>query len=238
MIQGMYGAATALDVATQAQDAISQNLANASIPGYRSRGVAFETFDRTLTSKTSPNSQMGTQVAGSYSDFQPGPLQFTNSPLDVALDGDGFFVMKGPQGPLYTRAGVFQRATDGQLQGASGLPIQGEGGPITVPANASAVVIGRDGTVRADDAVIGRIQLARFQDPSRLVPAGTTLFSAPAGVEQQDGKDNILQGYRELSNVQPATQLVAMIQNSRFYEAAQRVLRTISESLQIGTRPQ
>jgi flagellar basal body rod protein FlgG len=238
MIQGMYGAAAALDVASQAQDAIAQNLAQSGVPGYRSRGVAFDTFDRTLNSQSSRGSASGAQAPRTYSDFRPGAVQFTGGALDVALDGDGFFVMKGPQGPLYSRDGVFQRAANGQLQSTSGLPLQGEGGPIVIPAGASEITIGRDGTVRADKDVCGKIQLARFDDPNRLVPAGTTLFNAPAGVERQEGKDGVLQGYREASNVQPANEMVAMIRNSRYYEAAQRILRTISESVQLNTRPQ
>src|SRR5437016_3209947 len=108
MIRGLYGATTAMDVATQSQDAISQNLAHATVPGYRARGVAFETFDRTLTARPASGQPMGTQATRGYSDFRPGAIQFTDRKLDVALDGDSFFVLRGPKGPLYTRNGTFQ----------------------------------------------------------------------------------------------------------------------------------
>jgi flagellar basal body rod protein FlgG len=90
----------------------------------------------------------------------------------------------------------------------------------------------------ADFTTVGRIQQTSFADPNRLVPAGTALFSAPADVERKEGKSFVIQGYRESSNVQPAAELVAMIRNSRYFDAAQRALRTLSEAVQLNTRPQ
>jgi flagellar basal-body rod protein FlgF len=238
MIRGLNGASTALDVASQAQDTIAQNLAHATVPGYRARGLAFETFDRTL-SKSINAMPMGVQVSRGYSDFRPGAFQHTGRSLDLALDGDSFFVLQGPNGPLYTRDGVFQRATNGQLQSSSGLPVMGGGGTITLPPGTVNLVVGRDGAVHGDGgAPIGQIQLARFAQPDQLIPAGTTVFSAPEGVAAEEGKATVMQGYRELSNVQPATELVAMIRNSHYFDAAQRALRTIAESVQLNTRPQ
>ena len=225
MIRGLYGAASALDVASQAQDTIAQNLAHATVPGYRAHGVTFETFSHGHNSRAPSSSAMGAQASKIYSDFRPGAMQYTGQPLDVALEGDGFFVVKGPDGPLYSRDGVLRRSANGQLQNASGLPLEGEGGPITIPADASSLVIDKDGTVRANKAAVGRIKVARFADPDKLTPAGTTLFKAPAGVSPEESKDKVVQGYRELSNVQPAFELVAMIRNSRYFEAAQRAMR-------------
>src|SRR5206468_3529441 len=119
--------------------------------------------------------------------------------------------LQGPDGPLYTRDGVFRRGSDGALLSEGGLPVLGDTGPLTVPAGAKDVAVGRDGSVRADGAPVGTVRLARFDDTSRLTPAGTTLFRAPPGAERRDGAGNVLQGYREASNVQPAAELVALI---------------------------
>src|SRR5579871_2490435 len=122
MIRGLYGAATALDTAFQNQDVFAQNLAAATVPGYRRVGMSFESFDRALDSARADN-PMGAKSNGYYTDFRPGPTIQTGNPLDVALDGDGFFVARGPEGPLYTRDGTFVRDKDGQLRTHGGLPV-------------------------------------------------------------------------------------------------------------------
>src|SRR5207245_8041453 len=106
----------------QTQDVIAHNLAHLNVPGYRDRGVAFATFDQFLTPATPANSPVGTQISSDFHDFQPGALQKTGAPLDLALTGDGFLVLQGPDGPVYTRDGVFERGAQGQLQNKNGLP--------------------------------------------------------------------------------------------------------------------
>lgn len=237
MLRGIYSAATALDVAAQTQDVIAQNLAHLNVPGYRHRGVAFATFDPSPSPGTPADSLAGTQIARDFHDFQPGALQMTGAPLDFALTGDGFFVLQGPNGPVYTRDGVFERGAQGQLQNKGGLPVMGANGPITLPANATDVTVSGDGTVRAGGQEVGRLQLARFARPNELQRVGTTLFSAPAGVAQEPASATVLQGYRESSNVQAASEMVAMIRGARYFEAAQRALRALSDAVQLSTRP-
>jgi flagellar basal-body rod protein FlgF len=238
MIQGVYGAATALDVATQAQETTAQNLAHLNVPGYRARGMAFQPFDQMVTGDPSTDHLYGTQVGRVYSNFQGGPLQFTGSPLDLATDGNNFFVLQGPNGPLYSRNGIFTRNPDGQLVSQSGLPVMSDGGgTLTIPPTAGEIRISAEGSVRAGPNVIGKIQTARFTDPRQLTPAGTTLYAAPPDVTPETGKGIVMQGYREGSNVEPATELITMIRTSRYSEAAQKALRALSDALQLTTRP-
>jgi flagellar basal-body rod protein FlgF len=237
MIQGVYSAATAMDIASQAQETTAQNLAHLNVPGYRARGLAFQTFENTLADQTGSPNLYGTQVGRQFSNFEGGPVQYTGSPLDLAVDGNNFFVLQGPNGPLYSRNGIFSLNPNGQLISQSGLPVMGQGGPLTIPPTAGPLQISSDGSITANKNVVGRIQVARFTDPSQLTPAGTTLYSAPADITPVAGQGTVMQGYREASNVQPATELITMIRTSRYSEAAEKALRALSDSLQLTTRP-
>ena len=241
MIRGLYSAATGMAAAQQNHEILAQNLANATVPGYRRRGVAFESFEQGLNELS--NSQVSSDTLGTrpwkgFSGFEIGPVVYTGSPLDLAVDGDSFFVVQGPNGPLYTRNGTFKLSADGQLQTNDGLAVSGTNGPLTIPATARDIAVGQDGTVSADQVQVGQLQLSRFADPGQLVPAGTTLFEAPDGLQPLSQSGQVFQGYRENSNVQVVNEMVSMIVGMRHFEAAQRALRTLSESIQLNTRPQ
>lgn len=242
MMRGIYDAATALSEAQVNQEVNAANLANSATTGYRSQGYAFGTFAATLDQAVSglpagPGAE--TNASGIYTNFDPGPFENTGHPLDLAISGDGYFVLNGPGGTLYTRNGAFELNSEGQLQTKSGLLVQGEGGPITIPANASRITVGPDGIVLADNTQVGRIQLARFPNPrGTLRRVGDTLFQGPPPPVQQDlGDVRVEQGYREVSNVQVVREMVSMLSGVRYYEAAQRALRSLSEAESQNTRP-
>lgn len=240
MLRGMYAAASALDAAQQAHQATAANLANASVPGYRQVGVRFETLDRALGRGDPPPADItGTRVAASYTDFRPGALQATGNPLDLALvEPDQFFVVAGPDGPLYTRDGAFRQTAQGQVVTQAGYPVQADGGPLAVPGAAAAVTVAADASVAADGVSVGRVRVVRFADVSRLKQVGPTYFSPPPDVRPQEAPVRLMAGYREGSNVNPAAAMVGMVVANRYYEAAQRALRAISDSVQLNTRPQ
>lgn len=240
MLRGMYTAASGLVVASELQEQTAYNLSNTNQPGFRGRGIVFETFDRALGRATEPLGEtLGARTAQAYHDFRPGPLQQTGHTYDLALsDPDRFFVLEGPNGPVYTRNGSFFRTAGGQLVSQAGYALQGDGGALAVPANATQVVVAGDGSVSADGAPVGNLRLVRFTDPAKLTAAGPTLYTAPPEAGIADAPGRVLQGYREGSNVQPADAMVKLIVASRYYDAAQRALRAISESVQLNTRPQ
>lgn len=239
MIRGMYSAASALVVASEQQEVTAYNLANANAAGYRERGLVFESFDRVLGRAEEPTGDVvGARTAQAYHDFRPGALQQTGHPYDLALgEPDRFFVLAGPNGPLYTRNGTFFRTSEGRLVSPGGYPLQGTNGAITVPPDVARVNIASDGSVLAGDQPLGSVSVVRFANPQALTAAGPTLYTAPpeAGVAPAPGR--VLQGYREGSNVQPADAMVRLIIGARYYDAAQRALRSMSESLQLNTRP-
>lgn len=242
MIQGIYSSASALTAATQQQEALAQNLAHATVPGYRRRALAFSSFEQALAGTatgTGASATGGAQVAREYSAFQPGDYQATNNPLDLAIRGDGFFVLQGPNGPVYTRSGVFQMDGQGRLQSASGLLLDSGGGAaITIPPGSSRITIAQDGTVTAGTTQLGQIQLVSFSDPSQLARVGPTLFEAPPGSAPQPSQSSLLQGFREGSNVNIVQEMVSLIAGTRYYEAATRALSTLSNALQQRTTNQ
>jgi len=205
--------------------------------------VTNETFEMQFDEELRGVSSLGTHVEGIKTDFSPGSLQKTGRPLDLALSGDGFFVLDGPDGPLYTRNGVFHIDAQNQLVTATGLVVQGEGGPITLPAETSLgqIYIGKDGTVRVSDGAEsqeqGKLQLVSFTDTHVLMPVGTTAFAAPPGTPTQEAEAVVAQGTRESSNVSAVTELVELIGASRYFEASQRAMRTIADAVQNNTDP-
>ena len=239
MFRGLYAAASGMDAAAQAQEVIADNVANATTPGYRQRAVTSETFDRVLERAVAPSGDyVGTRLDRVFHDFRPGSMQYTRAPLDIAIaDHDKFFAVEGPEGRLLTKTGTFKLSNEGVIVTQSGYPLQGEGGIIRVPQGTRSLEIAPDGSVAADGQQIGRIRLIKVSDLSQLKAVSPTLYQIgeEAGAFATQGR--IAQGYREGSNVNPADAMVRMIIGNRYYEAAQRALRTISESVQQNTKP-
>lgn len=239
MLSGVYSAAAALRTAEFQQDVIATNLAHMNVPGFRRSVVSVETFAEQLAAEAANEPGHGNTISGLDTDFSPGPLVDTGRSLDVAIAGDGFFVVQGASESLYTRSGTFHIGEGGVLVGTHGMPVLGENGPMTVPGNVSPsqINIATDGTITAGDNRIGRLQLVRFADNAELKPVGTTLFSA-GGAVLADQEVSVIQGVREQSNVEPVDELVAMILAARYHEAAQRTLKSIDDAIQQQTDPQ
>lgn len=243
MLSGLYGAATAMAAAELGQEIIARNLAHLDVPGFRRSVPVSTTFESVLqqteaSAMLSPN--VGVSVSAQATDFSEGTMQHTGRSLDFAINGDGFFVVDAPDGPRYTRNGVFQVSPDGELVTSDGRTVQGDGGPIVIPPNTSVhqIQAATDGTITANGEKIGRLRVVAFADNSQLIPASTFSFAAPAGVQPDETEVTVQQGVRELSNVSAVSELVQMIANSRQFEASQRAMTTIARSLEQQTNPQ
>lgn len=235
MLQGYYSAASGMSAALLNQDILAQNLAHAPVPGYRRQTLSFQEYIAPQPTSGDPTMTRpihGAQVTQNASSFANGPVQSTGNPLECAISGDGFFVLEGPNGPVYTRNGQFQISADGQLVSASGYPVSSGGGSLRIPSNAAQILIAQDGTVTADGTQIGQIRLASFANPNQLERAGPTLFAAPDGVSPQTSTSLIRQGYREGSNVSVVDEMVQMLVGMRQYEAASKSLRSLSDAMQ------
>ncbi|MEZ6031610.1 MAG: flagellar hook basal-body protein [Planctomycetaceae bacterium] len=242
MISGLYSAATAIDVSNRRQEIASENLANLQMPGYRRRVMSQSSFDAVLQPMQGVYSSklLGTVPNETQYDFMQGHIQETKLKLDVALNGEGFFTVQGPSGPLYTRSGAFHLDPQGVLVNVDGMPILGTGGPIQIPAGITEgqLEITRDGNIYAGDQQIGQLALVQFADNSVLTAEGASLFSAPPDAVTTGSAAEVLQGRLEMSNTSSVNELINIIAISRHRDAAQKAITTISDSVQkrIGLR--
>lgn len=216
------------------QEVLANNLANASTTGFR---ADLESMRAVPT--TGPAGATRTYAVESTpaSDFTPGPIQRTGSGLDAAIDGAGFFVVTGLDGnEAYTRAGSFARGAEGNLVTHGGLPVIGDGGPITIPENA-AVEIGKDGTVSvaSPDAPgkpqpLGRLKLVN-PDTKDLVKGADGLFRTRSGdPAASDEAVKVVGGAVEASNVNVVDTLVGMISLAREYEMQMKLLQETDQN--------
>jgi flagellar basal-body rod protein FlgF len=233
MLRGLYAAATGMEAAANSHEVTSRNLAHASVPGFRKMLSTFEAM-RNPHADTQEENLAGTEVKTPTFDFTSGPLNRTGSPLDLALEGEGFFVVEGPNGPLYTRSGTFELNGEGQLITPDGLPVMSGSGAITIPPDTplSEVVIGADGTVRVGREELGKIDIRSFDDPQSLRSVGATLFEAPPELTAQPSEARVMQGVREMANVSAVSELVNLIAAQRHYEMSQRAVVAMDRAAQ------
>jgi flagellar basal-body rod protein FlgF len=238
MLRGIYDAGAAVQASALNQELVAENLAHATTPGYRRQGMTFEALLAAGQPSPNPTPQNSPQGNGVFTTFDAGPIQQTGNPLDLAISGEAFFTLEGPNGPVYTRNGVFEINAQGELQNRGGLKLRGQGGPITLPPEVGTIHVAVDGTVFANGTEVGRLQLAQFDNPAELRRVGTTLFEGPAPRVPELGSVRVEQGYREGSNVSMVQEMIAMMIGLRQYEAAERAMRALGEAVALNTRPQ
>ena len=259
MNAALWAAKTGLDAQQTEMAVISNNLANVNTTGFKEDRAVFEDLlyqnqtqagaDTSQTTQSPSGMSIGTgvQVMATEKDYSQGSLTHTGNPLDIAVQGQGFFQIQMPDGTLaYTRDGTFQTNAQGQLVTSSGYLVQPG---ITVPQGAQSVTIGNDGTVSVTLAgqsaatQIGQLQLANFINPPGLQPIGQNLLvqSAASGAPQTgspgtNGLGTLTQGQLESSNVNVVEELVNMIQTQRAYEMNSKAINTVDQMLQYATQ--
>jgi flagellar basal-body rod protein FlgF len=214
---------SSIDVLTQEFDIITHNLANVSTVGYKRRCNSFSKSLEEQKAGTQEDSSGEINMNSAF-DFSQGSIVETSRPLDFALYGKGFFLIETPEGPRYTRNGIFQTNQNGQIVNSQGHIVAGEAGPISIPNNAvmSEFNVTSEGSISAGGVAIGKFRLVDFQDnEDKLVPAGGGCYRMPEqGIEPVAAENLVVkQGYQEASNVKIIDELVDMIMVSRLYEA-------------------
>ena len=250
----LHVARTGLDAQSARMRVIANNLANVNTTGFKRDRAEFETLAyQTMTMPGSPSSAenkyavglslgSGVNMTGTSRINTAGTLTSTSNPLDMAIEGEGFFQVTRPDGTVgYTRAGNFSLSAEGKIVTGDGMPLQPE---ISVPEGATAITIGADGSVSAQLAgqstatELGKIEIARFVNPSGLAALGNNLFAetaasgaaqvGPAGAE---GRGSIRQNMLEGSNVNVVEELVDMIETQRAYEVNSKMISATDEML-------
>lgn len=251
MIRGLYIAASAAISETKRIDVISNNIANVNTSGFKKDTMITESFPNILmkrigatdyrdiaarapiTSKIGYIGKMnnGVRVDEVFTNFEQGSISSSGNPLDLALQGNGFFSVETPNGERYTRSGEFTLDSEGFMTTKEGYKVQGQNGPIQV--DGKNIVINEDGQVFSDGIEIDALKLVDFNDYKLLKKEGDALYidlSGDAG-NMKKSEGLVLQGSFEASNVNSVKMMVEMITMLRSYEANQKVIKTHDELL-------
>ena len=256
MIRALYSAASGMSAQEMSVDNSAHNLANANTVGFKARQIQFQDlmYQTVVQPGAAAGSQtvvptglqigLGTRAASNEIVLTQGTLSNTSNPLDLAIQGNGFFQIRRASGELaYTRAGSFHLDREGNVVTLDGEALEPQ---LTIPPSAQSITIAPDGTVSysvpgqtaAQNG--GQIQLATFQNAAGLNSLGRNLYSPtdasgdatvgnPGG---QEGMGPLLQGYTEQSNVSVVDEFVQLIMSQRAYEANSRVVRAADEMYQ------
>ena len=258
-VQTLYTAATGMEALETKLDVIANKMANINTTGFKKDRANFE--DVFYRQYRLPGAQdadgnrtatgievgLGTRVSSTQSNMKQGAFETTSNPLDFAIEGDGFFQVQNPNGGFYyTRAGNFNINANGQLvlgSANNGYLIEPN---ITVPPEATGVVVSSDGLVQYSQqstttlTQIGQLQLAKFVNPDGLLKLGDNLFqetdasgTSTIDTPGQNGFGNIRQGFLEASNVEPVNELIDLITTQRSFELNSQVVQAGDQIMQI-----
>jgi flagellar basal-body rod protein FlgF len=223
-------------------DVIANNVANMNTTGYKADGSIFEEY--LMPVAQAAGFQGGdrrvsyVQDRATWRNFSAGPVRPTGNPLDVAIDGDAFFVVQTARGERYTRNGAFQINAQGELVTTAGDRVVGDGGPIQFQSTDNSISINPDGTITAreggnskNDSARGKLRLVRFDNVQQLQKDGTSLFATPAGVAPQDAgtTSRVTQGSIEQSNVHSVIEMARMVEVTRTYTQITAMLQQFSD---------
>lgn len=230
-----YVAAGSLKARSMQMDVVANNLANSSTVGYKTERSFFQVFNRAATEgrglPLSKDVNDGAIVAMKGVDFSQGATTPTGRSLDLALEGDGFFMVQTPQGLRATRDGRFTLATNGQLEAVDGAPLMGKNGqPIRLDPAAGNPSIDADGNVTQAGNALGQLDLRAYADASRLSRTGTNRYD-PGNAAQVPAKAKVQQGSLEQSGVDVASAMVDMIRINRLFEMSMKVASTVTNDL-------
>jgi flagellar basal-body rod protein FlgF len=212
-------------------DVIANNLANINTAGFKRESVLFETYLMPIA-EDSHGVRRDRHLEyvhdrATLRDVAPGAFEQSGDPLDLAIQGDGWFTVRTPEGERYTRAGAFQVSAAGELVTSDGHPVLGLGGAVQIPADGD-VAIAPDGTVSVGGQDVDRLRLVAFDGPGQLTAEGSALFRAEAAPKPAEGA-RVSQGMIERSNVRGVAEMTRLIEVTRAYTSLSRVLDRADE---------
>lgn len=254
MLKNVYGPLSAGKGQERVLDILANNIANSSTPGFKEQEVSFASMlANPWPAYTNPNppapfktdmsevyplhgNEMGTVAISSVrTNFSQGPLRETGSPLDVAIQGDGFFTLETPFGERFTRDGSFTLTSDGTLVTRNGSTVAGERGPLTGLSEGD-LVINAKGEVYQGDRFVDRLRVTSFSDPELLERVGDNSFvhdGPPENITAFRGE--VSQKYIESANVNPMRNMANLITAHRTYEALQKAVQAHDKTMEKGS---
>jgi flagellar basal-body rod protein FlgF len=245
MIKGILTSGTGMKPMMNKMEVIANNLANINTNGFKRDSVFIDAMKNAGIEQAQGKPDLSGFDVRQVVDFAEGSFVQTNNPLDVGLQGRGFFVIDTPSGKQYTRNGNFNVSVDGRVVTQQGYSVAGINGCIQFPeAHTLAkenISVSETGEVSLGTKVLGKFQIVDFEDLSKLDKAGDTFFKTDAREISVDSGSNrvvVKQGYLEESNVDGIEEMIAMIELSRTFEASQRVLQsqdsTLDKTMEVG----
>lgn len=251
MVKGLYTAYTGLVNEQNRMDILTNNLANASTVGYKKEGSTSQSFNDVLTVKIKDASvgmqnvqvsgwrNPGVKIGENYTDYSQGSFRETGNTYDLALSGDGFFVIEftnkaGETSTKYTRAGQFALNRDGYLVTQDGdyvLDTQNRRIRLNTLTDAT---IDADGRILQNDQLVTQIQVVDFADYDYLEKYGETYYDAVEGAQVTNADAEIHSGYLEMANVQIVSEMVDLISITRAYETNQKIMQTYDSTLDVA----
>ena len=210
-------------------DVISNNVANMNTSGFKAEQMAFGEYlmpkarDETFERRSDRTLSFVEDIA-TWHDQSAGVIQTTGGETDVAIDGEGFFVVEGAGGTRYTRNGAFQINAQGTLVTSEGAQVLSTSGPIQFGPNEHGVTISADGTIATNEGVRGKLRVARFQSPQDLTKDGSSTFKSEATPLDGIGRTRLVQGAIEKSNVRPVLEMSRLVEVTRAYESVTSML--------------
>ena len=252
MWRGLYTGATGMMTQQNRTSVIANNLANVNTTGYKRDRALDAEFHPMLIRRINDDMPIhvtdfkgfslhrrppavGTLGLGAYTseiavDHAPGAFMTTGNSLDLAISGNGFFVIDTPQGLRYTRNGNFYRTPAGDLVTSDGQAVLSrQGRPINIPENAASIIVTPQGDIFADGAqvdTLGFVEFGEAEDHRAVLKQGNSLFYPQEGAEARPATGNIVQGVLERSNSNVVSEMVELIDNYRIYEANSKAVTT------------
>ena len=249
MIRGLYTSASGMLTQMNSMDVISNNLANVNTTGFKKDGAVIRSFPEELTKHLEPQNKMlnkvqnmghmtlGVNVTDIYTDFRQGVMEQTNNPLDVTIQGPGFFAVRATDGQgnvveKYTRDGAFTLNEQGALVTKTGQAVLGANNNPIILRDINEIEITDAGVIKQADVEVGRLKLVNFTDPHSLKKVGDNLLEATP-LSQLDAayQPKVLAGFLERSNVNTVQEMVDMISVMRAYEANSKAVKSHDELL-------
>jgi flagellar basal-body rod protein FlgG len=234
MDSGLYAAYSGLKTNSDILEILSNNLANINTAGFKSDQAFLNIYNNAVEGNEISLDRVlndSSVVQGTSINFLPGAIKTTGRDLDLALEGDGFFVVQGPAGALFSRNGNFRLDADGRLVNSEGHAVLGQNGPIQL--SEGIVSVSKDGAVHLNDSEVDTLQIVDFPQLRGLEKVGNSMFRFRGGETVQPSPSNaaVLQGSLEQSNVNPIREMMLMITVMRQFEGLQKAINTLMNTV-------